>query len=98
MRIGRIFHLGIAIGVAKAVEIEAQDIDTRRAQRVAPRNAIEPVGDGEPRWKAGAVHIEHGTWTAGRGLCRRPPTQKKSQALTCARDPVMLFPGIEPSC
>jgi len=51
VRVGRHFHLGIAIGVAKALEIKAPDIKTRRAQRIAPRKAIEPVGDGEPDGK-----------------------------------------------
>src|SRR5262245_16110854 len=40
---------------------------------IAPRNAIEPVGDGEPRWKGGAVHIEYGTWAASRGVRWRQP-------------------------
>ena len=59
-RVGRIFHLGIAIGMAKAVAIKAPDIKTGRAQRIAPRKAIEPVGDGEARRKGGTVHIEDG--------------------------------------
>jgi len=49
VRVGHFFHLGIAIGMAEALKIETPNIKTGRAQRIAPRKAIEPVGDGETR-------------------------------------------------
>jgi hypothetical protein len=78
VRVGHFFHLGIAIGMAEALKIETPNIKTGRAQRIAPRKAIEPVGDGEARWKGGAVYIEHGengARAASRGRRRRQPTQ-----------------------
>ena len=51
VRVGHFFHLGIAIGMAEALKIETPNIKTGRAQRIAPRKAIEPVGDGEPDGK-----------------------------------------------
>src|SRR5262249_51382312 len=99
VRVGHFFHLGIAIGMAEALKIEAPNIKTGCAQRIAPRNAIEPVSDGEARWKGRAVYIEHreyGARAASRGRRRRQTTQEQSQARAWACDPVMLFSGIQP--
>jgi hypothetical protein len=92
VRVGRRAHLGIAIGTAEAEKVEAPDVESRLAQRIAPGNSIEAVGDRQRGRERRAVHVEH---DAIRRRCGRQMSKEQLQPGAWRRNPVVLLARIE---
>src|SRR5579863_1097227 len=57
--LGRLRHLRIRIGRAKAEEVQSPHVEASRAEFVAPGTAIETMRDRQRRWERAAVNIQY---------------------------------------
>jgi hypothetical protein len=95
VRLGRLAHLLISIGIAEPIEIEGPHIESRLIQRVSPRIAIESMGYGDSRRKGCAVHVKHRRSAASaRVRCRQIP-QEEVEGRVRARDEKMFFERVK---
>src|SRR6185437_8140611 len=96
MGVRRFAHLGIGIGESEAAEIEAPDVKPGGAERIAPGVAVEAMRYRQCGRKCRAMHIKYDARGVGRFRpLRREMAQEERHAPARARDPEMLFSGIE---
>src|SRR5882724_13599527 len=65
MLCGRLCHLRVRVRRAEAMEVECPDVEACRGKLIAPRTAVETVGDRQGRGKGRAMDIQHDLRRAG---------------------------------
>jgi len=75
------------------MKVERPNVEPGGAQLVAPRPPVKPVGDRQSGRKGAAMHIKDNPISCTIG--RRQMAQEQRAPVEVARDPEMLFEGIE---